>query len=220
MYSFTKKEALAVIHSCAVAYEENLAHKNLMFVITHGDKASFFEAGFLPRNFLHLTGVKTKYSSVDFYNMAVKNKLNEDSIQLTSDGIANKKLSILPALMKIYLTARMAGDYDYSKSLLVTDKLAGTVTAAMGFRKNGSVYVPNTALNTDLRDIVHRPVQKIAVMFVKPKQDEKYTNLTYIAKGVTIDDAILQAVLKEKTDLENMTAAFPIPRKTTENNED
>jgi len=40
----------------------------------------------------------------------------------------------------------MVGDYDNSRPLLITDKLAGTVTVAMGFLAVDGLYIPNTAL--------------------------------------------------------------------------
>ena len=177
-----------------------------------------FEAAFLPRNYLHLTGVRTTLKSVDFYNMAVRDRLSERDFRFADDGTTDKKLGVLPALMRIHLTARMVGDYDYSKSFLVTDKVAGTVTAAMGFRKNGDrhidIYVPNTALSTDMRLITRKPVQRIAAIFVKPQNEKIYTHLTYIAKGMAIEDEILTPILKEKVDVENLRADFEIDKKT------
>jgi len=213
MRNINKKDALSIIFNCASAYKENLVHKNLLFITIKENKASFFETTFLPNNFLHLTGLQTKISSLDFFNLALKERLRLQDFEFSTDGTTKMKLLILPSLMNIHTTARMAGDFDYSKSLLVTDKLAGTVTAAMGFRKVDDIYIPNTALNTDMREITKRPIQKIAAMFIKPKKDEKYSTLTYIAKGTEIDDEILQPVLQEKVDMENLTAAFTIPGK-------
>ena len=213
MITLVKMEALRAIHNGALAYQENLVHKNLMFVTIQKNTASCFEAAFLPRNFLHLTGVHTKLNSTDFFTMAVRDKLSERDFELTRDGTVRLKLSVLPSLMNIHKTARMAGDFNHSHTLLVTDKLAGTVTAAMGFKKNGGFYLPNTALNTDVRSVVKNPVQKIAAIFRKPKQAEQYSELTYIAKGLTIDDPALQPVLAEKVNRQDLTASFPIPQK-------
>ena len=202
MKNLSKKEALALIHKCAVAYSENLVHKNILFVTVSGETASCFEAAFLPRNFPHLTGVRTKMKSTNFFDLAVKNRLKESDIELPSDGTATLKLAVLPSLMNIHLNARMAGDFDFSKSLLVTDKIAGTVIAAMGFVKNGSIYVPNTALNTDVRDITVKPVQRIAAIFIKGKHESKYSEQTYIAKGITLDEDSLKRIINEKVSVQ------------------
>ena len=175
MKSKSYKEALRIIHNCALDYKNNLAHKNILFVTLKDSVAAYFEVAFLPRNFLHLTGVQTKLRSADFYYLAVRDRLREQDFRFAFDGTTDKKLDVLPILMKIHLTARMVGDYDYSKSFLVTDKIAGTVTAAMGFRKNGEsdFYVPNTALSTDMRDVT-RNRRHAGVRNFQHKMSAKY----------------------------------------------
>ena len=121
------------------------------------------------------------------------------------------KLDILPRLMSIHTTARMVGEYDNSNPLLITDKLAGTVTTAMGFINIKGVYVPNTALKKDIRDITRQATrQRIIAIFTKPRRDKKYSILTFVAKGLTIEDDIFQPVLQEKVDIQNLTALFTI----------
>ena len=88
---------------------------------------------------------------------------------------------ILKPLMNIHKTAKMIGNYDQSQRLLVTDKLAGTVTVAMGFRRDGDFYIPNTSLKTDVRTISKKPIQRIAAMFVKEIKEPKYCTLAYTA---------------------------------------
>ena len=114
--------------------------------------------------------------------------------------------------MNIQVTARMLGNYDNSQRLLVTDKLAGTVTSAMGFRKDGNFYMPNTSLKTDMRTITMKPVQRIAAIFVKGFNDARYRNLTYIAKGLTIDDDIFISVVRERVDKDNLILMLPTPK--------
>ena len=68
----------------------------------------------------------------------------------------------------------------------------------MGFRKDGLYYMPNTSLKTDVRTVTKKPVQRIAAIFVKKFSEAKYLNMTYIAKGLTLDDAVLAPVFLEK----------------------
>ncbi len=113
--------------------------------------------------------------------------------------------------MSVHTTARMIGDYDNSRPLLVTDKFAGTVTMAMGFVKVNDVYIPNTALKRDLRDITTKSSRyRIIAIFSKLRTDTRYKHLTYIAKGITISDEILIPVINKKVDLQNLTADFTI----------
>lgn len=209
----TKSEAISKIYNCAVLYQKNLMGKNVLFIGANENKATGFEAIFLPRNFQHFTGVGTNLkSSTLFFNAAVNNELSEKDIIITTDGTTELKLEVLPTLMNIHVTARMFGDYDNSKSLLVTDKLAGTQTAAMGFVEDKNYFYPNTVLNDDLRNLTIKPRQRVIAIFVKNQKDKIYNQLTYIPKGMTIDDKILQTILKQKVDIDNIEASFIIPR--------
>jgi len=205
----SKSEALRIIHSGAVAYQNNLVNKNVLFVAVSLGKAELFEASFLPRNFLHLTGIRTKLNSTTFYSLALRDRISEQDITFADDGTTDKKLDVLQSLMNIHVTAKMLGNYDNSQRLLVTDKLAGTVTSAMGFRKDGDYYMPNTSLKTDMRTITKKPVQRIVAIFVKGFNDTKYRNMTYIAKGLTIDDTVLIPVMRERVDKDNLNITFP-----------
>jgi len=199
--STLKLEALRIIHNSAVDYKGNLVNRNVMFITVNFSKPEIFETSFLPRNFLHLTGVRTKLNSTTFYSLALRDRLSEKDIDFTDDGTTAKKLDVLRSLMNIHKTARMVGDYDHSQRLLVTDKLAGTITSAMGFRKDGDYYMPNTALKTDVRIISKKPVQRIAATFLKSIQDDKYNELTYLAKGFKIEDDFFAGILKDMVSL-------------------
>ena len=95
----TKSEALRIIHSGAVAYKNKLANNNVLFVTVSDGKAEKFEASFLPRNFLHLTGVRTKLNSTTFYSLALRDRLSEHDIVFAADGTTDKKLDVLIPLL-------------------------------------------------------------------------------------------------------------------------
>lgn len=215
MGRFSKTDVIRIIHKCAVLYHENLSGKNIMFVTVNENGADYFEALFQPQNFLHLTGVKTNLNSIPFYTLAIKQRLSPSHI-IEPDDIVKIKLEALPVLMSIHTTARMVGDYDNSRPLLVTDKFAGTVTAAMGFIKTNNMYIPNTALKKDLRDITSQSTRhRVTAIFTKRRVNALYDRLTYIAKGVSIDGSIIASTIHEKVDFKNLTAAFPIPYEGT-----
>jgi len=208
----TKIEVVRTIQNCAALYKENLSGKNLLFVTTHNNSALCFETFFACQNFMHLTGVKSHLNSDHFFRAATSRRLSTKDITIPKDGTVDLKLDALPQLMNIHRSARMVGDYDNTKPLLITDKFAGTVTAAMGFVCINNFYMPNTALKKDVREITTQATRrKVAAIFVKYRHDAMYAKLTYIAKGVTVDDGILQKAIGDKVDLENLTADFPIP---------
>ena len=207
--SKTKLEALRIIHNSAVAYQKNLLNKNVLFIAVNHGKAEPYEASFLPRNFLHLTGIRTELSSTAFFSLALRDRIREHDIAFATDGTTDKKLDVLQSLMNIQMTARMLGNYDYSQRLLVTDKLAGTVASAMGFRRDGEYYIPNTSLKTDMRTISKKPILRIAAIFVKRFKESKYSDLTYIAKGLTIDDDTFKSVIQDRVDKANLSIILP-----------
>ena len=216
----SKKEAIRIIYDSAILYKANLSGKNVLFVTVDDDRASFFETSFQPGNFLHLTGVKSSISGERFLEAVLSGKIGPSNIEFTSGGTAELKLEILQRLMSIHVAARMIGDYDNSKPLLITDKFAGTVTMAMGFIQINNLYIPNTAMKKDVREITTQATRrKVAAIFVKPRNDSMYATLTYIAKGLTLDDDAFLSVLRERIDLQNLTAAFPIPRRSAPENE-
>ena len=210
----TTVDALAIVHKCAIAYNQNLSNKSILFITTSENNFARFEAIFLPQNFKHLTGLKSTLSGADFFDLAIRNRLSPKDVALAVDGSTDLKLSVLPQLMNIHLTARMVGDYDQSKSLLVTDKVAGTVTAAMGFIQTNDMYLPNTALKKDIREVtIQTTRRKIEAIFMKPRKSDLYRELTYIAKGMSIDDQRMKPLLQDKVEISALSAAFEIPMK-------
>ena len=108
------------------------------------------------------------------------------------------KLDVLPTLMKIHHIARMVGNYDGSGNFLMADKIAGTTTAAMGFIKNGQYYYPNSALKADVKTISEKPFLKVSAVFIKDNDEEKYSNMTYLAKGMDIPEIIKRSDVCDK----------------------
>jgi len=201
MAVISKEKAVGIIHNSAVSFDNNLSGNNVLFVAADNNTPACYEMLFLPQNFLHLTGMRTNLNSEAFYRAALNKGLSPASIEYDPGGASELKLEILPRIMTIHTTARMIGVYDNSRPLLVADKFAGTVTMAMGFISVNGLYIPNTALKIDVRDITIKATrQRIAAVFIKRRGDILYNHLTYIAKGVSIDDEIFSSILREKVD--------------------
>ena len=181
-----KKQAIRVITDCAKIYDEELCGQNVLFLFGSASAPVCAEAKFNRQHFLHLTGViKTqRITAQQFYNRALTGHLGENVFSIPSDGTVELKLSVLPGLCRIHKTARMIGDYNNSKSLLVTEKLVGGTNACVGFIREDAFYIPNTALREDIRDITISPWQRIIATFRKPQKALQYTELCYIAKGI------------------------------------
>lgn len=83
-----KEEAVKIIADCAKQYRGNLENQNLLFIFGSPQKPESLEAAFLPRHFLHLTGVipNAGISSTDFYDRCLKGQLKISDFSIPKDG--------------------------------------------------------------------------------------------------------------------------------------
>jgi hypothetical protein len=190
-------------------YDKNLCGRNVLFVTLDNDEPVCFEALFKASSFLRLTGVKTDMKSGIFFDAVLNNRLSPDEITFDHSSTAGIRLDALTKLMSIHATARMIGDCGDSRPLLITDKYAGTVTSAMGFINVKGIYLPNTVLRKEIRDIKTQATRrKIAAIFIKTWRDAEYKTLTYIAKGLAVDDDILLPALRGRVDFRTLPLAL------------
>ena len=195
-----KNEAINIITSCAKQYQKNLENKNFLFAYNDNNIVKFFEALFLPRNYLHLTGVKlnSNIKSSDFYERCLKGQLSSSTFDLYKNGTTEMKLSVLPQIMNIHKIAKMVGNYSSTKSLLITEKIVGTVIACLGFVYEDNFYVPNTVLREDIRNVTKTPQNRVLAIFEKEIKDQYYSVCTYSAKGISLDELTSSDNLKSK----------------------
>lgn len=214
-----KRKALSIIFHCATAYRNNLEGKNVLFAFGGNGKCSFFETAFPSHNFQHLTGVNSSLTASQFYNASIDRRLTIEQFSFSDNGTTPLKLEILPNLMEIYKNARMVGDYDNARAYLYTEKIAGGVTANLGFVKDANYpesgfYVPNTTIKDDIRNLILKPVQRVLAVLIKKASDPKYPLLAYVAKGISLDTPDLQEILREKAvSLDSLEYLFA-PRQT------
>ena len=182
------KAGIKIIAECAKLYRDQLLDKQLLIVygsdINHIDS---MEIQFKDVHFLHLTGVQvsSRIPAKRFFKLALQSKLPQKELSLKEDGTSVMKLSVLKQTMSIHKLARMVGDYNYAKTYLYTEKLAGTTALSLGFVKDErELYVPNTILREDIRDITTRPQQRILAMYIKGEDENAYTQRTYLAPNV------------------------------------
>lgn len=99
----------------------------------------------------------------------------------------------------------MIGEYDEPKIFLQTDKIAGNINACMGFvrDKRLKLYVPNTALKKDIRQITSIR-NKIIAILKKDSRDKLYSNITYLKQNYNIIDILKNEEINKKIDIENI----------------
>lgn len=102
------------------------------------------------------------------------------------------KMRVLPSLMKKNLSAKMLGDYNMSQPKLYTDKIAGSLSACMGFVRDGGEgrFVPNTVLEGDIRTKV-KTADRIIATYRKSRSEEQYSEIVFTAKKVEWEKIVL-----------------------------
>ena len=191
---FTKPDAIKVVCNASKIYHKKLANKNFLVLYENrsNNAVESFEDTFLPRNFLHLTGltyINPKNSS-DFYRKCLSNNLSEDDFTFKEDGTTDLKLKALPQIVNFFQMSKMTTLYSNTQPRLYTERLAGNVTACVGFivDDNNGYYVPNTCLLQDIRTL-GAPTNQILAILSKPasKEYSLYSTIEYQAKGISVD---------------------------------
>ena len=115
-----------------------------------------------------------------FFKKALHNKLQERDFEF-KDGTAVQKLQVLRQVLNISGNANMIGDYNYNSAhiKLDTHKLAGNVRACIGFKRNAKYFIPNTVLNTDMRNETINP-QRILIILSKTISESNYNNIEFV----------------------------------------
>jgi len=199
-------EAKEILRLAALSYKSNYINKNVLFVASRGYEVHLYEVAFFAKNFMHLTGNTKSMSSKYFYNLARSGSLKKGDFIFAKDGTTDMKLDVLQPLMNILYTAQMIGDYNDSHDWVVVDKMVGTVTIAMGFKKDedANCNVPCTALKTDVRTVSLKPVLPITAIFRKDRSEKLYGEVTRFAKDVTVESLASIPELTEVVDFENL----------------
>ena len=145
--------------------------------------------------FLHMTGFKLRKSGINarhFFNLCYDKRLTEADFDFSADGTTEMKMRVLPSLMKKNLSAKMLGDYNMSQPKLYTDKIAGSLSACMGFVRDGGEgrFVPNTVLEGDIRTKV-KAADRIIATYRKSRSEEQYSEIVFTAKKVEWEKIVL-----------------------------
>lgn len=196
MPKITKQDIAKIIMQCASLYAENLCNRNYLVVynINHNNilKPNFIETVFLPRHFRHLTGVKTSLQANDFYKRSLSNRLSSKDFEVPQDGTCQLKMQVLPYLMKLHKHANSTGVFSNGQGIYIhTKRLIGSRRSVMGFAQcnegDNIYYFPNTALNEDINKLSNER-HRILAMLRKQIKDALYSDVCYIAKGLSLND--------------------------------
>lgn len=207
------KAEYSTVLKCAELYKNELLNTNVLFIYENRrtKKYESEEVTFLASNFKHLTGVlyshndknqeeETTEGAVDFFNLALKKRLNINKCKYKSDGTTTIKLQILSSIMNIKKTARMIGDYNHSRLHIMADKMCGSISTTLAFtRSKTNELYPSSTLREDIRKLVTEFHTVIAV-YQKSIHDSEYTDCCYKSKKYStskLPESIKRKIKKE-----------------------
>lgn len=190
------QNAINIITSSAMEYEKNLNNRNFIFIFKNRttNQIEYFESVFLNRNFQHLTGLifldksgNPLSNSTYFYKKCLNKTITTSEICFKNDGTTELKLQALPLIVKFFKSSKMTAIYNSIKPKLAIERLVGTTTFCLGFKKDTHYYVPSSCLLEDIRDLSDVTFQILAILS-KPanKNCPTYKDVCYIAKGIEL----------------------------------
>ena len=192
MAALSSQDFNTIADAASFYAKELVDHSIVVLYKNSSTSVESYTAHFGERNFMHLTGVcHTNIKHFDanlFFHLALEKRFIAEDFKMADRHTTRRKLDALESTLKGVTHATMIGTYNNSGPLLITDKIIGSVHSCLGFttdRATGLNY-PNTLLNTDVRHKL-RDCHQICAIFRKKKQEESYSEATYIDKKAPWD---------------------------------
>ncbi len=197
-----KKSDLDTIKQAAKLYEKKLLNKNIVFIYLKDNKLEFYETTFLKEHFKHLTGIKSRLNSYEFFYRATNNRLRLEDFEY-KDNTTALKLDNLTKSMILNQYAKMIGEFKQNKRYLSIEKISGNNNLMIGFDEGEKINYPKTLLKGDIRDYTPKAYRVVAI-FCKNVKEELYKEINYLAKNFTIERLLKNQELRKLLDKNNM----------------
>lgn len=212
MKKLSKKEVLAIILNASKEYEAKLRDKHFLIVYQNDKEYKTACVGFRDMNFLHMTGVNTKFSASQFYKACIDQMLSEKDFEIDTYGKVQQKIAVLPYLSELLYNNCMIGDFIDSGIYIRADYFVGNTKAilSVGFRTGKSVDYPVTLYNEDIRKLSN-PTCKVLAVFMKAYNDKEYSKCTYLSKGQPMNKLPFSETVKKLIKIEDSVCEMVIP---------
>ena len=201
-----KKRVISTIVEAASNYEKFLNNRNFLIVYKSEKTNEYVEVVFRSWHFLHLTGLKTKLTAIQFYEACIDNKLSEKDLILENNGKVRQKIQVLPYLHDLLYHNCMIGNFINSGIMIQADYFVGDtkLILSVGFRRELDRDVPVTLYSGDIRKLTN-PTHRVLAIFVRRYPDTVYKDTTYVAKNVDLAELELpeEVVLSSAVDGNN-----------------
>lgn len=187
---YNKKQAIKIVTQAAKKYEEFLRGKHFLILFEKSDgTVDYVQLSFKNNNFKHLTGIQTKLTAIEFYDMSRKGRLSENDIDISSSGRTQSKLVVLPYLHSLLYDRCMIGISLNGGIYIDTEYFVGNSKTYLsaGFRSLNEIGIPVTLYNEDIRKLTS-PTYKVAAIFRKEYYEKKYGICTFESKDFQFDN--------------------------------
>lgn len=181
MRSYDENMALKIILQAAKEYDVRLKNKQFLVVYRGKKGVEMHCVGFRAINFLHLTGVKTDMSALQFYTACMNERLSIKDIWVDRKGKVQQKLQVLPYLSALLYHNCMIGDFINSGIVIKADYFIGDTRAVLsvGFRDGRKEDIPVTLYNESVKKLSD-PTCKVLAIFRKEYDDPKFDICTLV----------------------------------------
>lgn len=184
-----KTRVLNTIIQCAKQYNTFYVEQNHLLVSNAFKKKPYYIIQAEKDNFLHLTGVSTSLSAVDFFDKAMDGTLAESDIQLITHGKSEKdskgtirqKIKNLTSITAVVGRSCMVQE-DFKRNAVLCTFASANAQCTVGFIATPKLARPKSLLNGNVVDPTQSAPIKLAL--AKARSDQKYSSIEI----GTIDD--------------------------------
>lgn len=181
---FSKEQAIKIIRNAAERYDKTLNNKDLLVITKEGKKIINYILQFQDSNFMHFTGVQSKFSPSKFFYAVLQGELSINDFNFKDKFLAEKKMRILENAVDLPLSARMIGNFNYAGIKLQADVGAGSPSFVMAFRYNDrNKLYPVSVLEEDIRNCT-QPTSPIFAILRKNMTEKMFHEITYLSKSI------------------------------------
>ncbi len=177
-----KTRVLNTIIQCAKQYNTFYVEQNHLLVSNAFKKKPYYIIQAEKDNFLHLTGVSTSLSAVDFFDKAMDGTLAESDIQLITHGKSEKdskgtirqKIKNLTSITAVVGRSCMVQE-DFKRNAVLCTFASANAQCTVGFIATPKLARPKSLLNGNVVDPTQSAPIKLAL--AKARSDQKYSSI-------------------------------------------
>lgn len=177
--SFTQN-TIKVLIATSREYKTHFIDKEYLIFSSKLSEAPYHILTGKAENYLHLTGVDTALSKIQFYRKCVQGKIGEQDIQCGTSGSLRRsfirdKRAVLPEMKKILTFPNLFIEESFSRNRIYSKLATTNLKSTLGFVEGDKgKLIPNTLLKGQKLSSASLPVELVLSM---PKNSDKFTTI-------------------------------------------